>query len=48
MNSLYLRREEAELPPIVFIHGASANLYDPVFSTMAGILFRWKNGIRPR
>ncbi|WP_160009070.1 alpha/beta fold hydrolase [Rhizobium sp. 18055] len=32
MNSLYLPARKAELPPIVFIHGASANLHDPVFS----------------
>jgi pimeloyl-ACP methyl ester carboxylesterase len=32
MNSLYLRAKKPQLPPIVFIHGASANLYDPVFS----------------
>jgi pimeloyl-ACP methyl ester carboxylesterase len=32
MNSLYLQARKPELPPIVFIHGASANLYDPVFS----------------
>lgn len=32
MNSLYLQARKPDLPPIVFIHGASANLYDPVFS----------------
>ncbi|MBO9194748.1 alpha/beta hydrolase [Rhizobium sp. 16-449-1b] len=32
MNSLYLKTRRPDLPPIVFIHGASANLHDPVFS----------------
>ncbi|MDM9625680.1 alpha/beta hydrolase [Rhizobium sp. S152] len=32
MNSLFLKAHRPDLPPIVFIHGASTNLYDPVFS----------------
>lgn len=33
LNSLLLEpQEQAELPPIVFLHGASASLYDPLLS----------------
>lgn len=33
LNSVLVKTEQdAELPPIVFIHGASASLYDPMFS----------------
>jgi pimeloyl-ACP methyl ester carboxylesterase len=33
LNSVLLEADrKADLPPIVFIHGASANLYDPMFS----------------
>ncbi|WP_295808761.1 alpha/beta hydrolase [uncultured Nitratireductor sp.] len=31
LNSLHLDCTEAELPPLVFIHGASATLLDPLF-----------------
>ncbi len=33
LNSLLIEpQKEADLPPIVFLHGASASLYDPLFS----------------
>jgi pimeloyl-ACP methyl ester carboxylesterase len=33
LNSVYLKAgKRADLPPIVFIHGASANLFDPMLS----------------
>ncbi|MET0748710.1 MAG: alpha/beta hydrolase [Rhizobium sp.] len=35
MNSVLLRATHPDLPPIVFIHGASANLFDPMLSFRA-------------
>lgn len=32
LNSVYLRASRPELPPVVFVHGASANLFDPMLS----------------
>ncbi|MBZ5759191.1 MULTISPECIES: alpha/beta fold hydrolase [Rhizobium] len=32
MNSVYLRASHPDLPPVVFVHGASANLFDPMLS----------------
>nr|WP_205925931.1 alpha/beta hydrolase [Rhizobium sp. P38BS-XIX] len=35
LNSVLLRAKNANLPPIVFIHGASTRLYDPLLSFRA-------------
>lgn len=35
LNSVYLRASHPDLPPIVFIHGASTNLLDPMLSFRA-------------
>ena len=32
MNSVYLRASHPDLPPVVFVHGASASLFDPMLS----------------
>ncbi|CAN0653855.1 Alpha/beta hydrolase [Nitratireductor aquimarinus] len=32
LNSLHLGADNADLPPVVFIHGASASLLDPLYS----------------
>lgn len=32
MNSVYLKASHPDLPPVVFVHGASANLFDPMLS----------------
>jgi pimeloyl-ACP methyl ester carboxylesterase len=35
MNSVYLRATHPDLPPVVFIHGASSTLFDPMLSFRA-------------
>jgi pimeloyl-ACP methyl ester carboxylesterase len=35
LNSVYLRAAYPDLPPVVFVHGASANLFDPMLSFRA-------------
>lgn len=37
LNSVYLRAAHPDLPPVVFIHGASANLFDPMLSFRASL-----------
>ncbi|KAA3506131.1 alpha/beta hydrolase [Agrobacterium tumefaciens] len=43
LNSILVEpRKSAELPPILFIHGASASLYDPMFSFLEKLRGRAK------
>ncbi|WP_430442355.1 alpha/beta fold hydrolase [Shinella sp.] len=43
LNSVLVEQgKKADLPPIVFIHGASASLYDPIFSFRAKLQGRAK------